>query len=153
MNEVACDLEDPFIGAPNQVPLAAMHASFNEDMLSYGWEYGALAQPRGVFAHSVGALPPAAARAAAAAQRAQGGGAGTAVMWAGSPYTVLTCYLVPQQPDVASAPAADAKAAEAVPDATNGAGMLRRSASAQAMPPPSPAAALLDGEPALRFYA
>jgi predicted membrane chloride channel (bestrophin family) len=71
MNEVATDLEDPFVGPPNNLALVALHTHFNDDMLSYGREYAVAAGESGA---AVGVLPPAAARAAAAAQRAQEGG-------------------------------------------------------------------------------
>ncbi len=177
MNEVACDLEDPFIGAPNNLPLAALHEHFNEDLCSYGWEYAALAQPRegdqsgGV---GVGKLPPAAARAAAAARSAQGGGPRVGVEWSGSPYTAMRCYLVPIVDDAdangaAAVAATPAEALATLPPLPPSAGGVRRSLSAQAMRspspgpgarngarPPSPAAALhQSGEPRqqLHFFA
>lgn len=103
MNEVAIELEDPFINQPHAIALATIQAAFNEELCCYGYEYALLAQPGADGAPSgVGTLSPAAARAASAAQRAQGGGHGLAVRWAGSTYASMRCYLLPDAPAPAS---------------------------------------------------
>ena len=95
MNEVAIELEDPFVNQPNAIALATLQAHYNEELCCYSHEYALLAQPAADGASSgVGKLPPAAARAAAAAQRAQGGGPGLLVRWAGSTYAAMRCYRV-----------------------------------------------------------
>ena len=104
-NEVAIELEDPFINQPHAIALATIQAHFNEELCCYAYEYALLAQPTSSVPSGVGVLPPAAARAAAAAQRAQGGGPGLAVRWAGSTYAAMRCFLLP-----AGAPSADAPA-------------------------------------------
>ena len=104
MNEVAIELEDPFVNQPHAIALATLQAHFNEELCCYGYEYALLAQLSTVGASGVGVLPPAAARAAAAAQRAQGGGPGLAVKWAGSTYASLRCYLLPASEPSDAAP-------------------------------------------------
>ena len=95
MNEVAIELEDPFLNQPHAIALATLQAHFNEELCCYAHEYALVAQPTADGASSgVGKLPPAAARAAAAAQRAQGGGPGLSVRWVGSTYAALRCYLL-----------------------------------------------------------
>jgi len=95
MNEVAIELEDPFLNQPHAIALATLQAHFNEELCCYAHEYALVAQPMpDGTASGVGKLPPAAARAAAAAQRAQGGGPGLSVRWVGSTYAAVRCYLL-----------------------------------------------------------
>ena len=44
LNEVARELEDPFIHPPNEAPLVAVQQSFNARLLS-GWGFPVLLQP------------------------------------------------------------------------------------------------------------
>lgn len=141
-NEVACDLEDPFIGPPNQISLATMHQHLNEDMMSYGHEYAMIARQSHA-RDKVSELPASAVRAAVAAQIAQGGGEGTGLVveWAGSPYTVLRCFLVPSRadckPPVAAPPEPDGADATLNPLADGGVfcSPVQRSLSASVLPP------------------
>ena len=105
MNEVAIELEDPFINQPHAIALATLQAHFNEELCCYSHEYALAAQPTVDGASSVGKLPPAAARAASAAQRAQGGGPGLSVRWVGSTYAAMRCYLLSAGAPSEAAPA------------------------------------------------
>ncbi len=108
--QVAKDLEDPFVGPPNVIPLAHLHAAFHEELHTYAAASCALLQEDAGVAEAALELDASSAAAAAAAMRAVGGGAATRAVVGGSVYCALHRRLVPRmEPRAvqAGAPAAE----------------------------------------------
>ena len=78
-------------GPPNAIPLAHLHASFHEEILSYGADAVALLQTDAAAAAAACALDASSEAAAAAMQRAfgAGGAGGSRAVVSGSTYGVM----------------------------------------------------------------
>lgn len=94
LNEVSVDLEDPFVGPPNNIPLCRLHATFHEELHTFAAQYiTALQEQQG--ASDPSALDPVSVLAAKHAARAAGSALDMRAVLSGSVYAAVYRHMLP----------------------------------------------------------